>query len=287
MVAHCIFLFSWLFAVASASQNFSYDEKNEWGYSFPNTNWSHVPCKTGMEGKESCSALTGTLRTVCVKNSNATFMCVCTVLHGMKTPGCNLDQIAPRCVTGLNACTERTGRSYVFLVHGAVNSGITLLVFVMALQGFAHSLSNHGTTCNAKITTYIFVLVSCLLLPTYYIIIARSFQGDGSVEITISLYQIYGASIGIFCMMLLASVFNCAAVWVNVVTALKAMRATKSKNIGKREGMILTISGMSINIFMFLALLQNYTKLAGIIVVFASFILSIYCFLAEGASMKR
>ena len=87
-------------------------------------------------------------------------------------------------------------------------------------------------------------------------------------------------------MFLLATTFNCCAVWVKVVTAMRKMKQNGGTNLSTREFTLLALSGFILCGGLFVCLLSSLVTLAGAIIIVASLGLSVYCYCAGGRFEK-
>ena len=156
----------------ACSQNFTYNEPNEFNYSYPEgANWTHVPCDPSSY--DACYVMTGSKGTHCIKSkadygSKITGVCSCVYTYGLSAegiPGCSKNDKRPHCLSGENACKTRTPLGFIN-ISSSIALGITAMLY--SLKAIKHLVSSHEFNVRSTILLSLFGWNSSLFLEFTY-----------------------------------------------------------------------------------------------------------------------
>ena len=267
-------------AYAAKGVDFIFNQTNVFNYSYPNSNWTYVPCENGFHGENTCDTLTGTMRTACVPHEGRR-LCTCMVLIGMHTENCTLGSFSPRCISGMSACFEKSGLAYFGLVCALFEMLLCAICFVLAVDAFRKNL-RRKCTFNAKVSSLTFVIIASVALFMYDL--SSGVMGvlgqSKSIIVARALFNISVTSAGIAIGGVLAATFNICAVWIKVVEAIVKLRAGAATNLNRREFFFVAILGSILSMAVVATLVKNMTQLAGALLLLTAAGLCAYTYVA-------
>jgi len=122
---------------------FVFKKTNAFNYTYPNGNWTYVPCNFGYLGNLTCDELTGNAAVSCYRSYAVPSPGVCACNHhsglsALSIPGCIWNSTDPDCISGPNACKYRDAWSYIHVVMHCVVIVLSAKAFFAHLFTLAH-----------------------------------------------------------------------------------------------------------------------------------------------------
>ena len=226
-------------AASLDSQNFIYDKQNKFNYSYPNANFSYVPCSGGgtKQGQDDCRKFTGNSRTRCFDTEANVSSCICHHNIGFEETGaslCPLGSTHPSCVTSFDqgeACSKIATSS--LLVFGIASFGLVIFEILLILKTGTVLQGIFSSAGSAKFSA----TVTCV----FWAHLAAWFLLSWSITYPITvfsrsqhMFEGYTMKIGIPLagVFTIISVLNLSLCWLEMVRMIKKLKSTRRQNIG-------------------------------------------------------
>jgi len=253
-------------SLITAQHTYEYAKQNEYGFAYPSSNWSYVPCykHETIRGQNDCREFTGNARSECYsmsrdKNSplSKVFACACEYPIGFAVSpntNCSRGSFDPRCVVSEDACTGRLpGLLFLFIVYPC----LVLIQVVYNWLRTGRALILHFKSSEPfRVKQYclLYMHLSCTLFSAWIVAYPNMFFKDRTYS------DAFGMSIGIpatgmfFTLGLLTISFS----WLQAYNSAKLMRINSSGLKSKYKVMLfLASTTFGVGVFTFFFILQK------------------------------
>ena len=260
---------------------FTFNKTNVFDYSYPNANFSYVPCEKGV-GDSGCYELTQNFRTFCIPSdyvSSSYGVCVCDESQGWTSslPDCNFNATEPACISGPVGCSSTSAIGDFKKVSTAITFALTAYLLLRALKTLRKIYMHDGFT--ADFTGMVFVCTGYftgLLTSSMVLLVMHTPKPQ--------YHQIRDVAGAVVAMCAIGALFNMIVVFNRVLDATKTLTLERRNRMTVKQFSLFLMIGFSSCAIMIMFMFLNKYELNAIFTVLMLFLFGVW-FLVGGRSL--